>query len=515
MCSDEAATARSRPAEAAPMSLRSLIEFLGRETLVPVTVPSWNVAVYTVRVLESEADFLKGAVLLCPGAGDVPALVRSLGAAGGTAVVVRGDAVRGAAVRREVTEAAVAAGVAVLALDDRITWLSAAADCHTLVASPVPDALAVQDGPLIDEVIDSVALLLGAPVILTDPQYRLVAFSGRQEEADEPNRWVLVHRRLPDGTINGLKREGGEERLRHGKEPVHIPAYPEHGNAPKLGVPIHAGGQYLGVLWVHGAAPPTEDELRRLAPAVDAIAVQLLRIAQYRAALRAGYTEDVWALLHGTGGAAVAQQAGHRLAVVVLLPVDAAQARAMDLERVRGTFALHLGALHGRARTAVLDGAVYGIVPVPRSAQGDEEHWLTEVAHDFLQRIDPAAGLVAGVGRVARSLDEVPLARKDADLAAHVLRCRPGGDVRAVPLAQVHAEAVLLQAARSVAADHGRLDGPVGRLARVDEQQGSHLVETLRCYLDAFGNTAAAAARLHIHPNTLRQRLQRILDDGR
>lgn len=87
----------------------------------------------------------------------------------------------------------------------------------------------------------------------------------------------------------------------------------------------------------HGAAPPTEDELRRLAPAVDAIAVQLMRIAQYRAAVRAMYTEDVWALLHGTGGAAVAQQAGHRLAVVVLLPVDAAQARAMDLERVRGT----------------------------------------------------------------------------------------------------------------------------------------------------------------------------------
>ncbi|WP_307172974.1 helix-turn-helix domain-containing protein [Streptomyces africanus] len=100
--------------------------------------------------------------------------------------------------------------------------------------------------------------------------------------------------------------------------------------------------------------------------------------------------------------------------------------------------------------------------------------------------------------------------RVHTSLAAHVLHSRRGRDASAVPLAQVRAEAVLLQAARSVAADHGRLDGPVGRLARVDEQQGSQLVETLRCWLDAFGNTAAAAAQLHVHPNTLRQRLQRV-----
>jgi DNA-binding PucR family transcriptional regulator len=33
---------------------------------------------------------------------------------------------------------------------------------------------------------------------------------------------------------------------------------------------------------------------------------------------------------------------------------------------------------------------------------------------------------------------------------------------------------------------------------------------TLRCYLDHFGDTNAAAAQLHLHPNTFRYRLQRI-----
>ncbi|MEU9455947.1 hypothetical protein [Streptomyces sp. NPDC048277] len=345
------------------------------------------------------------------------------------------------------------------------------------MASPVPDALGLRHGALIDEVIDAVALLLDAPVILTDPQHRLLAYSGRQEAADDPNRWVIVHRRLPDVTVDGLRRGGGEEQLRRSTDPVHIPAYPEHGNDPKLGVPIHAGGELRGVLWVHGAGEPTEEDRRRLTPAVHALGMALLRIAQYRSALRAGYTEDVRALLRGGGtpgaGEAAGRQgvAGHRLGVLALVPADGASTGVLDLERIRTALALYLAALHERSRTAVLDGAVYGIVPVPAGVPdgGDgAEHWLTGVAGDFLERADRARELVGGVGRVARSAEEVPLARKDADLAAYTLRSRPGDrSPRAVPLAAVRAEAVLLQAARAVAADHGRLDGPVAqRIAR-------------------------------------------------
>ena len=36
------------------------------------------------------------------------------------------------------------------------------------------------------------------------------------------------------------------------------------------------------------------------------------------------------------------------------------------------------------------------------------------------------------------------------------------------------------------------------------------LVQTLRAYLDSFGDVAAAAAQLHVHPNTVRYRARRI-----
>ncbi|MGH3559801.1 MAG: helix-turn-helix domain-containing protein, partial [Mycobacterium sp.] len=36
------------------------------------------------------------------------------------------------------------------------------------------------------------------------------------------------------------------------------------------------------------------------------------------------------------------------------------------------------------------------------------------------------------------------------------------------------------------------------------------LAETLTAYLDSFGDVAAAAQRLHVHPNTVRYRARRI-----
>jgi DNA-binding PucR family transcriptional regulator len=36
------------------------------------------------------------------------------------------------------------------------------------------------------------------------------------------------------------------------------------------------------------------------------------------------------------------------------------------------------------------------------------------------------------------------------------------------------------------------------------------LAQTLRAYLDSFGDVAAAAQQLHVHPNTVRYRARRI-----
>ena len=47
-------------------------------------------------------------------------------------------------------------------------------------------------------------------------------------------------------------------------------------------------------------------------------------------------------------------------------------------------------------------------------------------------------------------------------------------------------------------------------LAEWDRTRSAELMETLLTYLECGSNTAAASRALHIHPNTLRQRLGRI-----
>jgi hypothetical protein len=69
----------------------------------------------------------------------------------------------------------------------------------------------------------------------------------------------------------------------------------------------------------------------------------------------------------------------------------------------------------------------------------------------------------------------------------------------------------LLLELRDLAAAHGdRPTGPTALLFAYDEQHGTRLAETLRAWLDAFGDVAAASAAMFVHPNTFRYRLRRL-----
>ena len=54
------------------------------------------------------------------------------------------------------------------------------------------------------------------------------------------------------------------------------------------------------------------------------------------------------------------------------------------------------------------------------------------------------------------------------------------------------------------------LDVTVGPLTHWDQSRSADLTRTLLTYLDSGQSTSATAQALHIHPNTLRQRLERV-----
>ncbi|MGH8826934.1 MAG: PucR family transcriptional regulator, partial [Jiangellaceae bacterium] len=96
----------------------------------------------------------------------------------------------------------------------------------------------------------------------------------------------------------------------------------------------------------------------------------------------------------------------------------------------------------------------------------------------------------------------------DADAVAHALSVR--GRVGSVAtIDEVFLDVVTVRIADLLAAEGMGDVGPLPALARHDAEHGTDLVETAQAYLAHGGDVRDAAQMLHIHPNTLRNRVRR------
>ncbi|MDX6284252.1 MAG: hypothetical protein QOH03_5323, partial [Kribbellaceae bacterium] len=112
-----------------------------------------------------------------------------------------------------------------------------------------------------------------------------------------------------------------------------------------------------------------------------------------------------------------------------------------------------------------------------------------------------------------RETARLPHARAGADRALRVLRTARGSQ-RVARLADVHVETLLLELRDLIEARGDQPTGPIARLVAYDREHNTNLVETLRAWLDAFGDVIAAAAAVYVHPNTFRYRLRRLAEVG-
>ena len=203
---------------------------------------------------------------------------------------------------------------------------------------------------------------------------------------------------------------------------------------------------------------------------------------------------------------------GQRLMVlgVALSDADAGSTEsgaslAHERQRLSDAFALHLGAVHPGSAAALVGEVTTASYRSPGRVRTARN--AVRIAHDFLDRVGDRLRPVIGVGPVSADLAGLAVARAGADRTLRVL-CRGHGERRVARL-DVQVEALILELRDLVAA---RGDEPTGSLARLidyDRKHRSHLVETLEAWLDAFGNVAAAADALFLHPNTFRYRLRR------
>ncbi|MER6513010.1 helix-turn-helix domain-containing protein [Nonomuraea sp. NPDC001636] len=451
-------------------------------------------------------------------------LLLAVGVQGATAICGLLDAAREASgivvklpvdVDEQVRSKVLETGVAVLGLTRAASWSQVAALLRSLLAEG--DLAMPEKGPQGDlfALANAVCALLDAPVTIEDRSTRVLAFSGRQDEADPGRVETVLGRQVPERFQRMLDERGFFKKLYQSRDPIYIELDGDSIN--RAAVAVRIGDEILGSIWVAVREPLTPQRERALADAAKIVALQLLREragADTQRRLRADLLSTVLA-----GGSDAADAAGRlgiateRLCVLAaqLADGDAADpARAeSDRQRFCDALALHVGAIHPKAAAAMIGSVAYAVLPL--SSGGDEETRAVRVAESFLARVGPRHAANIGVGRLAANLSQVARARADADRALRVLRAR-GQAGQVAGYTAVHFESLLLQVSDVVAAEEQVPTGPYERLLAHDAEHGSELVATLRAYLDAFGDVNAACAQVHVHANTFRYRLKRLTE---
>jgi hypothetical protein len=458
------------------------------------------------------------------GTDEVTGTLSEIAAKGGSALVLRAPIPDGDAVAK----AASNTGVAVLALTRGASWTQLTAMLRSLLADhevgqhELGSLGGVESGDLF-ALANAVAALLDAPITIEDRSSRLLAFSGRQEEADASRVEAILGRQVPESVTQVYMEKGIFRDLYRSHDPIWVDG-DRLGleQMPRVVMAVRAGDEVLGSIWAAVREPLSDERTAALIEAAKVVALHLLRVRAGADVERRVRSDLVSSIVQGGPGANEAlSHLGLTDKPAVLLALEVAQVTenessvaantTYEAERMRisDAFAMHVGAMHPRSASALVGTVTYALIPTTRTGVAAEER-AVEIARDFLERIGTHHRLIIGVGPVANSPAEFASSRVAAERVLRVLRRDHAKDRRAAKLADVHFDALLMELQDIASARNDSMTGPIVALAEYDERNGTDLVDTLAAWFDAFGDTAAAASIVAIHPNTLRYRLKRI-----
>lgn len=461
------------------------------------------------------AELTSGDILLGVGVPAGPAavpLVEQAAAAGAAAVVLKTRL----PIDRQLTDAAVAVGISLLAAPPGASWAQILTLIRTALATSALDVESENSRTLppsdLFGVANAIASLLDVPITIEDPQSRVIAFSGRQEEADQPRIDTILGWRVPEPILRRLRAEGVFERLKRSPEPIYF-GPGEAGDIGREAVAIRAGDEILGWIWAAVREPLSPDRRRALVEAAKLVAVHLARSRLDADVERRVQSELVTSLLEARGDAHDAAErlglSGRRLRVVAIASSSPADEFDAPGIRLWDLAAFQLATKFRRLATTLNGGVTYAVMPASNNEAADLAR-LIEALTTLLARASSALGVraVAGIGRAA-DVGDLPRSRQEAD---QVLRVGRTWGVRN-PIStfdDVRMEVLLLQLSEMAGSHEALLSGPIEAVVQHDRDHGTQYLRTLRAYFDTFGNAAAAAEQLHVHMNTFRYRLRKL-----
>src|SRR4051794_2424954 len=213
----------------------------------------------------------------------VASLLRDLGEQGVMGLVVRAPV----PLTDEVRIAADESGVAVLGLSRGAPWGHVGEMLRSLLAQGdvgVAESESLGGLPSGDlfAVANAVASLLDAPITIEDRNSRVLAFSGRQDEADPSRVETILGRQVPERYSRILHERGVFGELLRSDQPVFIEPPPfdenEGFSLPRVAIAVRAGGETLGSIWAAVTGPLSEERSEALRESAKLVALHLLRV---------------------------------------------------------------------------------------------------------------------------------------------------------------------------------------------------------------------------------------------
>jgi hypothetical protein len=414
---------------------------------------------------------------------------------------------RSLARRRVVRDRSRRSGIALVELAEHASWAHVVWLLRGVIdrAMASPGSSARGDAPVYDDLFvlaDAAAALVGAPVTIEDAHSRVLAYSSRQDVTDPARVSTIVGRKVPDEVIASMRARGVFRRMARSSQPFFVPPAPDITRG-RFVVPVRAGGEWLGSIWAVLDLQPADEVARELARAASVIALHLLRLRSQADLARRLSADRLRELLGGGASAALdwLPAGPWRVAALGMAGADGGGVREQlevweSVCRRRSWHQPMLVDLHGQAYALV--HTVGG--PDDPGSWSWLQSLVAAVAADGLA-LTAAAGTPTDVpALLARSRTQ----------ALEVARLVDEGALRGPTVALEDAWPEVTIARLAAAMRDQDLLGPLLALRTHDAERGTAYLASLAAWLDHRGAPADAARALHVHPNTLRYRMQRL-----
>ncbi|MEC4762197.1 helix-turn-helix domain-containing protein [Mycobacterium sherrisii] len=408
---------------------------------------------------------------------------------------------------------AAAVGTAVVAVEPQARWerlyqlVNHVLDHHGDRSDPTEDS-----GTDLFGLAQSLADRIHGMVSIENAQSHVLAYSASNDEADELRRLSILGRAGPPEHLKWINQWGIFDALRAGGEVVRIDERPELGLRPRLAIGVHrppAGArpapEFAGTIWVQQGSQPLADDADEILRGAAVLAARIMSRLAARPSTHARRIQQLLGLVDGDPAevVAIARELGlpaDRTATLIGFDTTGAEP---GHARLADVMALSASAFRPDAQVAAQASRVYVLLP-QTSTTRSVASWVRGTIGAL--RTELGVELRAVIAAPVAGLTGVAAARAEVDRVLDSAARHPVSIGRVTSLAEARTTVLLDEIVGLIGSDERLVDPRIRELRARDPV----LAETLRAYLDSFGDAGLAAAWLQVHPNTVRYRVRRI-----